>query len=123
MLECLDHSPAGSLRSSLQAAVILWIAAAIALLLCLLVSPILDSPLWAMEYLFHGSHTHRSICFLSFLRCTHLRMNNNPKIELVRTFKYLDDIAQTTLYPKALLSWSKIPKHEMGFPRLPLIKE
>ena len=72
-LECLYYFPAGSLHSSLQAAVILWIAAAIALLLCLLVSPILDSSLWAMEYLFHGSHTHRSICFLSFLRCTQLR--------------------------------------------------
>ena len=66
LLECLDHSPAGSLHSSMQAAVILWIAAAIALFLCLLVSPILDSSLWAMEYLFHGSHTHRSICSLSF---------------------------------------------------------
>ena len=26
-----------------------------------------------MEYLFHGSHTFRSTCLLSFLRCTHLR--------------------------------------------------
>ena len=26
-----------------------------------------------MEYLFHGSHTHRITCCLSFLRCTHLR--------------------------------------------------
>ena len=88
LLECLDHSPAGSLHSSLQAAVNLWIAAAIALLLCLRVGPILDSSLWAMEYLFLGSHAHRTICFLSFLRCTYLRMIpslrlHRPSLQLV----------------------------------------
>ena len=106
LLECLDHSPAGSLHPSLQAAVILWIAAAIALLLCLLVSPILDSSLWAMEYLFHGSHTHRSICFLSFLRCTHLRYFIYNCIFLF--FYKFCAIEQSTTWSRAFPPFSRI---------------
>ena len=68
LLECQDHSPACSLHAFLCR---LPSSSSILCILFLLAKVVLCGP-WVLT-LFHGSHTHRKTCFLSFLRCTNLR--------------------------------------------------